>query len=227
MGDMKRFALAVGVLGVVCFSAFASGTAQAQVRPRPQPSYPPGSTLTLVADPDEVAPNGTFDAVLTGCFPGETVTFYNLWPSQTAQDICDATTYTASVPFNATTTTGTRYIVAYIPALNSPDPEVPDFPPRFLVATYQVRANLALIATPGAGGGGTGSSTVSTSSSTDSWPSFAASWAIVRTFLALLALIAGIFFVLFWRRRREDEEQNRVYGASAIPPPDPSTPSLA
>ena len=139
MGDMKRFALALGVLGVVCFSAFASGTAQAQVQPRPQPSYPPGSTLTLVADPDEVAPNGTFDAVLTGCFPGETVTFYNLWPSQTAQDICDATTYTASVPFNATTTTGTRYIVAYIPALNSPDPEVPDFPPRFLVATYQVR----------------------------------------------------------------------------------------
>ena len=222
MGGMKRLALALGAFGTVWFSAFPSGTAQAV-----QPSYPPGSTLTLVADPDEVAPNGTFDAVLTGCFPGETVTFYNLWPDQTAQDVCDATTYTASVPFNATTTTGTRYIVAYIPSLNSPDPEIPDFPPRFIVATYHVVTTIALISTPGAGGGGTGSSTVSTSSSGDWWPNFAASLAIVRTFLALLALIAGIFFVVLWRRRREDEQQAQSYGGSAIPPPDPSTPSLA
>ena len=139
MGGMKRLALASVALGVMCFGALAGGSAQAQ-----QPSYPPGLNLTLVAVPDEVQTNAAFDAVLTGCFPGETVTFVNFVPFQLEQAICDDITYTASVEFTASSTTGTRFIAASIPPLNSTDPDVPSLPPRAIFATYSVVTTLVI-----------------------------------------------------------------------------------
>jgi hypothetical protein len=221
MGGMKRIALVFGALGMVWFSALAGGSAHAQ-----QPSYPPGLSLTLVAEPDEVQTNAVFDAILTGCFPGETVTFFNLQPYQQAQAICDDTTYTASVEFTASATTGTRFISAYIPALNSTDPDVPSLPPRLIFATYSVVTTIVVVPTSGTGEG-TGTSIVSPPSSDDWWPSFLSSSAILRSFLGLLALLAGIFFVVLWRRRREEEEQIQVPPGRIVPPTEPPRPTLA
>lgn len=221
IGGMKRLALAFGALGVLCFSALAGGSAQAQ-----QPSYPPGSRLTLFAEPDEVQTNAVFDAILTGCFPGETVTFFNFNPYQQAQAICDATTYTAMVEFTASATTGTRFISAFIPALNSTDPDVPSLPPRIIFARYSVVTTIVIVPITG-DNDGISTSKVSPPSSSDWWPSFLSSSAILRTFLGLLALLAGFFFVLAWRRRRDEEEQTQPYPGRIIPPTDPPTATLA
>lgn len=220
MGGMKRIALVFGALGMVCFAALAGGSAHAQ-----QPSYPPGLGLTLVADPDEVETNGVFQAILTGCFPGETVTFSNIGPFQRAQDVCSDTTYTASVEFTASATTGTRFISAYIPPLNSTDPDVPDLPPRLVVARYSVVTTIVVVPAPG-NGDDTWTSVVSSTSSTDFWPSFLSSSAILRIFLGLLALLAGIFFVVLWRRRKDDEELQAPRG-QVVPPTEPPRPTLA
>ena len=74
---------------------------------------------------------------------------------------------------------------------------------------------------------GISTSSVSPPSSGDWWPSFLSSSAILRTFLGLLALLAGIFFVLAWRRRRDEEEQTQPYPGRIIPPTDPPTATLA
>ena len=148
----------------------------------------------MVAVPDEVQTNAVFDAVLTGCFPGETVTFVNFVPFQLEQAICDDITYTASVEFTASSTTGTRFIAATIPPLNSTDPDVPSLPPRAIFATYSVVTTIVIGPITGANDG-ISTSRVSPPSSGDWWPSFLSSSAILRTFLGLLALLAGIFFV--------------------------------
>ena len=85
---------------------------------------------------------------------------------------------------------------------------------------------IVIVPFPGANDG-ISTSKVSPPSSGDWWPSFLSSSAILRTFLGLLALLAGIFFVVAWRRRRDEEEQTRPYPGRIIPPTDPPTATLA
>lgn len=229
MGDMKRLALALGAFGVVCFGALAGGAAHAQVQPSPPPvrAYPPGSTLTLEADPGVVRPNTEFRAELIGCFPGETVFFVNFRPYQTRQAVCDRVTFSASVTFTSSTITGPRNILAYMLARNFDDPDVPDYPLRVITAPYRVQTTIVISALGGAGEGGSGTSISSTSTSDGWFPDFVSWSGIVRTFLGLLGLLAAFFFVVLWRRRRDDEQQVGPSPGRAFPPPDSSAPSLA
>ena len=219
---MKRLALFLGALGVIGFSVFASGSVEA---------YQPVEDEIFFADPFVNLPESSFDAVVEGCFPGEQVVFFNTGPDpdESAVDTCDTVTFEARVTFQAPVDEGEYNLYAYLAAEESTNPDIPDRPSRLLQTTYIVDEDI-IILDPGDGGIGLGDGAVaftSTSGSGVVWPSFLSLAGFYRTFLALLALMAGIFFVLLWRRRREEEEQVQSYAGGHMPPPESSTPTLA
>lgn len=225
MGAMKRFALSLAALGVIGSSAFAVSTVHA---------YQPVDAEELLADPDEVALGGTFEAVVKGCFPGEPgesgeeVLFIDLGadPDLVAVGVCELPAFEARVTFEAPTEPGTYRIVALLPE-QDPD-DLSGRPTRFLEAFYLVTDQVIDLGGGAAGGEVDGGAVVvTTGGSDDNWPNFLSSAGFYRVFLALLGLMAGIFFVWLWRRRREDERVGATYGAGAMPPPDPSNPSMA
>lgn len=218
MGGMKRLVLTIVALGVAVSCALVAGPVQA---------YQPVEDEILFADPETSAPGAPFDAVIEHCFPGEQVVFFNFGtdPDQSAVDICDETTYTARVTFQAPDDIGDYEIGAFLAAETSDNPDIPDRPYRFLRAMYFVEDVTFPIDTEGSPDGD--STAISTVGSGDIWPSFLSSAGFYRTFLGLLALLAGIFFVFLWRRRREDERIEGTGPAGTMPPPDPATPSIA
>jgi hypothetical protein len=221
MGGMKRLGLILVALGTVCLGASAGGSAQA---------YQPVEAERLFADPETSAPGATFDAVLEECFPGERVFFLNLgeFPYQFAQATCDLVNYEARVSFQAPEEVGEYRIVAFLFAEESDNPDIPDRPNRILEAFYFVEdTTVDLVPFPGGGGIDSGAAVTPTGGSGDIWPSFMSSAAFYRTFFTLLAMMVGGFFVWLWRRRREDERLVGTYRPSAMPPPDPGTPSMA
>jgi hypothetical protein len=219
LGGMKRLALTLVALGVVGSSAFVVGAAQA---------YQPVEDEIFYAFPDTVALGGTFDAVVENCFPGELVVFFNfgVTPNDSDTDTCDLTTFTASVTFQAPLEVGEYEIGAFLDEGTSENPDIPDRPFRFLRADYTVVED-PLVIVPGSGDVEDGPTAMSVGGSGGIWPSFMSSAGFYRTFLALFALIAGIFFVVLWRRRREDERLEGAYVPGGMPPADPSNPSLA
>ena len=168
------------------------------------------------ADPVLDPPSGFFEAIVTGCFPGEQVVFFNFGvsPVDVIADTCDTTNFEASVTFQAPADEGEYNLFAFLAAETSSNPDIPDRPNRLLNTTYIVDADVIVVT----GGDGAGSASaealgrpsLATAGTGDRWPDFLTSVGFYRTFLALLALLVGIFFVWLWRRRREDEEQARV-----------------
>jgi hypothetical protein len=220
---MKRLAVLLSAFGVAWFSAFSSG---------PVAAYQPVEAEEFFADPVLNPPSGFFEAIVEGCFPGEQVVFFNVGvsPIDVIADTCDTTSFEASVTFQAPADEGEYNLFAFLAAETSSNPDIPDRPNRLLNTTYIVDADVVVV-TGGDGAvgfsGGAGPTFTATAGTGDRWPDFVTSVGFYRTFLALLALLVGIFFVWLWRRRREDEEQARGYAGSPMPAPDPNTPNLA
>ena len=236
MGGMKRLAVTIAALGVVWLSASAVGPVEA---------YQPVDDEEFTVSPDQGAPEYEFTATLLNCFPGETVIFSIAVPSwmppappvpPEAPDVIESVSVDCpSVGalqvdhvFNAPIDFETYPVTAFMAAEDDPNPDIPDRPDRLLVEYINV-CDPCVPLGGGSGGGeiGGGAAVIVTSGSSDIWPSFMSSAPFYRTFLALLALMAGIFFVWLWRRRREDERLTGTYRPGPMAPPDPGTPSLA
>jgi hypothetical protein len=241
MSGMKRLALALAVFGAVCLGASAGGSVQA---------YQPVDAEEFTVAPQQGPPGYEFTETLVNCFPGETVTLAIAVPGwippgdppapqipPTGSDLIasvdkecpESGALQVSHIFTAPTVPETYPVTAFMAAEDDPNPDIPDRPDR-LLSDYITVCD-PCIGIGGEGGSGESAGAVvavtSTGGSSDIWPSFMSSASFYRTFFALLALMVGGFFVWLWRRRREDERLVGNYRPSAMPPPDPNSPSMA
>jgi hypothetical protein len=99
---MRKLLLTVTAL---CTLLIGAGVAS------PAAAYPPGAVLELVLSREVGPPGFAFNAVIRGCFPGESVDF-RLDNGAPVRAICSATTFQASVPFNGPPTPGPYAITA-------------------------------------------------------------------------------------------------------------------
>ncbi len=241
MVGMKRLALTLAAFGIACLGASAVGSVEA---------YQPVDAEEFTVAPQQGAPGYQVTETLVNCFPGETVTlsiaaFTWVPPAgppapqipPTGSDliasvdkVCpDSGGLQVSHTFTAPTVPETYPVTAFMAAEDDPNPDIPDRPDRLLFDYITVCDPCIGIGGDVGSGELTGGVTAValTDTSGDIWPSFMSSAPFYRTFLALLALMVGGFLVWLWRRRREDERLVGDYRSSAMPPPDPNSPSMA
>ena len=149
---MKKLALILTALGVLLVGAGMSNTAAA---------YPPGETTDIITNVPTVVTGGNFNATVTNCLPGETVTF--IFEGVERSVTCDPTTLQASFPFVAPMTPGTYQVCADLTGTGATVPAGVTRP-RTICTTIEVIATGPTVppTIPGGGLPGTGSSGIST-----------------------------------------------------------------
>jgi len=149
---MKKLALILTALGALLVGAGMSNTAAA---------YPPGETTDIITNVPTINTGGSFNATVTNCLPGETVTF--IFEGVERSVTCDPNTLQASFPFVAPMAPGTYQVCADLTGNGATVP-AGVIRPRTICTTIVVTATGPTIppTIPGGGLPGTGSSGVST-----------------------------------------------------------------
>mgnify|MGYP001822105739 CR=1 FL=1 len=152
---MKKLSLILTALGVLLVGAGLSNTVAASF------DYPVGQPPDIITDVPTVGTGGNFNATVTNCLPGETVTF--IFEGVERTTTCDPNTLQASFPFVAPMTPGSYQVCA---VLTGDGATVPPgvTRPSTVCTTIEVTASGPTVppTVPGGGLPGTGSSGVDT-----------------------------------------------------------------